>query len=63
MGLFEPQDDESVRLTELVCGGDDAGLRVFVDERLLGVPYLRDGCLLFNVEGFGRFRLYVSREP
>jgi hypothetical protein len=40
---------------------DDAGtLEVYVEERFLGGAYVHNGNLLFNLEGYGRFRLWLE---
>ena len=58
MGLLEPPEhlDDLTRLRVETPEGDVA---VMVDPRLLETR-VRDGVLLFSVEGHGRFRLHLD---
>ncbi len=62
MGLFElPQDEVPPGGWALVCCPcDEADLHIEVEERFLRPDYVRDGNLVFNIEGYGRFRLWVT---
>lgn len=62
MGLFElPQDEVPPGGYTLVsCPCEDADLHIEVEERFLGPDYVRDKNLIFNVEGYGRFRLWLE---
>ena len=63
MGLFAlPTDDVPAggfRMVPCVCAGEDADLEVQVDERFLTPKYIHDHNLVFNIEGYGRFRLWL----
>jgi len=43
-----------------VCACEDADIEISVEPRFLGPEYVHDGNLIFNIEGYGRFRLWVE---
>jgi hypothetical protein len=61
VGLPElPKDDVPPGGFSLVaCACEDADLEVWVEEKFLGPDYVHDGNLVFNIEGYGRFRLWL----
>jgi hypothetical protein len=48
-------------LVPCACSAEDGELEVYVEERFLAPPYLRGDNLIFNIEGYGRFRLWLRR--
>ncbi len=62
MGLFEipKPDDPAAEIQLLSCVSEDAEIRIAIDPELLRPEYVRDGCLIFNLEGYGRFRLEIA---
>lgn len=61
MGLSElPQDEVPPGGFGLVaCSCEDADLEIWVEPRFLSADYVHDGNLIFNIEGYGRFRLWL----
>jgi hypothetical protein len=63
VGLPELPEDEvppgGFRLE--VCACEDADIEVMVDRNLLSSDYVHDENLVFNIEGYGRFRLWMVR--
>ncbi|MBI5547085.1 MAG: hypothetical protein HY901_24660 [Deltaproteobacteria bacterium] len=63
MGLFElPQDEVppgGFRLLRCQGEGEDADLEIWIEERFLASDWVREKNLVFNVEGYGRFRLWL----
>ncbi|MDY0062330.1 MAG: hypothetical protein RBU45_21135 [Myxococcota bacterium] len=64
MGLsalpLEQVPEGGFELVECLCAEPD--LRIWIERRFLSPPYVRDGCLIFTIEGFGRFRLWLTGE-
>ena len=64
MGLFEvPADgvpEGGFRFRRFVCEDAPGPLTVFVDERFLTPTYVTRHNLVFNLEGYGRFRLWFD---
>ena len=64
MGLFAlPTDDVPAGGRPLVaCTAvdDDGALEVHVEAQFLTPRYVHDDNLVFNVEGYGRFRLWLE---
>jgi hypothetical protein len=62
VGLPELPTDEvppgGFRLVACPC--EDADIEVHVEEKFLGADWVHDGNLIFNVEGYGRFRLWFK---
>jgi hypothetical protein len=60
VGLLE-QPQDAAELTHLVVEALEGTIEVLVDERFLST-HVREGALLFSVEGHGRFRLHLPGE-
>ena len=62
MGLSElPKDEVPPGGFVLVaCPCEEPDIAVWVEERLLASDWIQGGNLIFNVEGYGRFRLWVT---
>jgi hypothetical protein len=60
VGLFESPEGNAAELVPVAC--DDADIALQVDPRLLTPEHVHDGTLIFNVEGYGRFRLHLREE-
>ena len=61
--LALPTDDVppgGFSLVRCVCLGEDADLEVHVDQQFLSPRYVHDNNLVFNIEGYGRFRLWLQ---
>jgi hypothetical protein len=63
VGLLElPQDEVTPDGLQLeVCACEDADIEIAVDRQFLSPAYVHDDNLVFNVEGYGRFRLWMVR--
>ncbi len=61
MGLLElPKDEVPPGGYQLeVCACDDPDIEIAVEPKFLTSEYVHDGNLIFNIEGYGRFRLWV----
>jgi hypothetical protein len=61
VGLLAPTD-QTASLVDLAVQHEGATLSVHIDPRFLVPPTLKQGRLLFNVEGHGRFWLVIPAE-
>jgi hypothetical protein len=63
VGLAElPTDDVPPGGFHLeVCACEDADIEIAVDPQFLSADYVHDDNLVFNIEGYGRFRLWMVR--
>ena len=63
MGLFELPTDHvpegGFKLVPCVATDDGGELDVHVEERFLTPKHVRNDNLVFNIEGYGRFRLWL----
>jgi len=42
------------------CASEDPDIEVWVARKFLSPEYVREGSLVFNIEGHGRFRLWIA---
>lgn len=60
VGLFAPPEKPH-DLVAFVHTDEQGTIEIFIERSLLAPPHLKNGELLLNVEGYGRFRLQVER--
>ena len=46
-----------------VCACEDADIEISVERKFLSPAYIHGGNLVFNMEGYGRFRLWMTMHP